>query len=213
MTTRYDHEVDEAPTRDDVHSRRHEYSEATRRALLDSAAELFVRQGFGQTSLDQVAADARVTKGAIYHHFPSKQALFEAVSEEAEEKAGAAIVEAVAKQDSIWDGAVAGLDEFLDQCLDPAYQRICFRDGPSVMGFDRWWEFGERHVLGMMEGILERLRDEGFIDVADVGTLAQLLYGSLSAAALSIARSSNPTATRDEVREVTVRLVSGLRPA
>jgi AcrR family transcriptional regulator len=213
MTTRYDQGVDDVSTREDVHSRRHEYSEATRRALLDSAAELFVRQGFSHTSLDQVAADARVTKGAIYHHFPSKQALFEAVSEEAEEKAGSAIVDAVAKQESIWDGAIAGLDEFLDQCLDPAYQRICFRDGPSVMGFDRWWEFGERHVLGMMEGVLERLRDEGFIEVAEVSVLAQLLYGSLSAAALAIARSSNPKATRDEMRDVTVRLVGGLRPS
>jgi AcrR family transcriptional regulator len=213
MMTKYDHEVDGAPTRDDVHSRRHEYSEATRRALLDSAADLFVRQGFSHTSLDQVAADARVTKGAIYHHFPSKQALFEAVSEEAEEKTVAAIVEVAAAHDSIWDGAVAGLDVFLDRCLDPAYQRICFRDGPSVMGFDRWWEFGERHVLGLMGGILERLREEGFIEVEEVGTLGQLLYGSLSAAALSIARSSNPKATRDEMREVTIRLIRGLRPA
>ena len=137
----------------------------------------------------------------------------EAPVEEAEEKTVAAIVEVATAHDSIWDGAVAGLDVFLDRCLDPAYQRICFRDGPSVMGFDKWWEFGERHVLGLMGGILERLREEGFIDVEEVGTLGQLLYGCLSAAALSIARSSNPKATRDEMREVTVRLVRGLRPA
>jgi AcrR family transcriptional regulator len=198
---------------DEVQSRRHEYSEATRRALLDSATELFVRQGFTHTSLDEVAAEARVTKGAIYHHFPSKQAVFEAVSEEVEEKTGTAILEAAAAQSSVWDGAVAGLDVFLDRCLDPAYQRICFRDGPTVMGFDRWWEFGERHVLGLMGGVLESLRAEGLIDVMEIGTLTQLLYGSLSAAALSIARSSDPKATRDEMREVTIRLILGLRPA
>jgi AcrR family transcriptional regulator len=197
----------------EVQSRRHEYSEATRRALLDSATELFVEQGFTQTSLDEVAAKARVTKGAIYHHFPSKQALFEAVSEEVEEKTGAAIIEAAAAQSSSWDGAVAGLEVILDRCLDPAYQRICFRDGPTVMGFERWWEFGERHVLGLMGGVLEQLRDDGFIEVEEIGTLTQLLYGSLSAAALSIARSSDPKATRDEVREVTIRLIVGLRPS
>ena len=196
----------------EVQSRRHEYSEATRRALLDSATRLFVERGFAQTSLDEVAANARVTKGAIYHHFPSKQALFEAVSEEVEEKTGAAIIEAAAAQSSTWDGAVAGLDVFLDRCLDPAYQRVCFRDGPTVMGFDRWWEFGERHVLGLMGGILGLLREEGVIDVDEIGALSQLLYGSLSAAALSIARSSDPKATRDEMRDVTVRLIVGLGP-
>lgn len=198
---------------DDVQSRRHEYSEATRRALLDSATELFVVQGFTQTSLDEVATKARVTKGAIYHHFPSKQALFEAVSEEVEEKTGAAIIGAAAAQGSTWDGAVAGLDVFLDRCLDPAYQRICFRDGPTVMGFERWWEFGERHVLGLMGGMLGLLRDEGVIELDEIGTLAELLYGSVSAAALSIARSSDPKATRDEMREVIIRLLVGLRPS
>jgi AcrR family transcriptional regulator len=198
---------------DDVQSRRHEYSEATRRALLDSATELFVVQGFTQTSLDEVATKARVTKGAIYHHFPSKQALFEAVSEEVEEKTGAAIIEAAGAQGSTWDGAVAGLDVFLDRCLDPAYQRICFRDGPTVMGFERWWEFGERHVLGLMGGMLGLLRDEGVIELDEIGTLAELLYGSVSAAALSIARSSDPKATRDEMREVIIRLLVGLRPS
>jgi AcrR family transcriptional regulator len=180
--------------------------------LLDSATELFVQRGFATTSLDEVAAKARVTKGAIYHHFPSKQSLFETVSEEVEETTGAAIVEAAAAHDSLWDGAVAGLEVFLDRCLDPAYQRICFVDGPAVMGFDRWWEFGERHVLGLMGGILERMREEGLIEVEEIGTLTQLLYGSLSAAALAIARSPDPKATRDEVRDVTVRLIAGLRP-
>lgn len=198
---------------DEVQSRRHEYSEATRRALLDSATDLFVERGFSTTSLDEVAAKARVTKGAIYHHFPSKQSLFEAVSEEVEEITGAAITEAAAAHDSVWDGAVAGLEVFLDRCLDPAYQRICFQDGPTVMGFERWWEFGERHVLGLMGGILELMRAEGLIDLDEIGTLTQLLYGSLTAAALSIARSSDPKATRDEVRDVTVRLIEGLRPA
>jgi AcrR family transcriptional regulator len=168
--------------------------------VLDSATELFVVQGFTQTSLDEVAARARVTKGAIYHHFPSKQALFEAVSEEVEEKTGAAIIEAAMAQGSTWDGAVVGLDVFLDRCLDPAYQRICLRDGPTVMGFERWWEFGERHVLGLMGGMLGLLRDEGVIEVEEIDALAELLYGSLLAAALSIARSSDPKTTRDEVR-------------
>jgi hypothetical protein len=81
------------------------------------------------------------------------------------------------------------------------------------MGFERWWEFGERHVLGLMGGILGLLREEGVIELDEIGTLAELLYGSLSAAALSIARSSDPKTTRNEMRDVVIRLLVGLRPA
>src|SRR5579884_1887365 len=128
-------------------SRRDEYSEATRRALLDSAARLFAEKGFAATSLDEVAADARVTKGAVYHHFANKKALFEAVADQAEEDACAAIIAAAAGAPDAWAGAVAGLDCFLERCLDPVYQRLCFQEGPAVMGFDSWWAHGEKHEI------------------------------------------------------------------
>jgi AcrR family transcriptional regulator len=199
--------------RDEVRSRRQEYSEATQRALLDSATRLFAKHGFDRTSLDEVAARARVTKGAVYHHFSSKQSLFEAVADEMEQQTLTAILDAAGAHQDAWDGVVAGLETFLDRCLDPAYQRICFRDGPAVMGFEQWWQFGEEHVLGLMRGMLSRLRDDGLIELDEIDMLTELLYGVLSAGALSIARSPDPKATRREVRDVTTRLIIGLRPA
>jgi AcrR family transcriptional regulator len=64
-----------------LRSGRLDYSESTRQALVDSAVELFTRNGYAGTSLDAIAGRARVTKGALYHHFSGKQALFEAVME------------------------------------------------------------------------------------------------------------------------------------
>lgn len=193
-------------------SRRDEYSEATRRALLDSAAALFAANGFATTSLDQVAADARVTKGAVYHHFLNKQALFTAVADEVEEEACAAILRAAAGQDSPWDGVLAGLDTFLDRCLDPVYLRLCFQEGPAVMGFLAWWEHGERHEIGLIRAMLSTLKGDGLIEIDDLDTLTQLLFGSMTSAALLLARSDEPQEMRDRVRDAVTRMLWGLRP-
>jgi AcrR family transcriptional regulator len=191
--------------------RRDEYSEASRRALLDSARARFAKDGFAATSLDAVAADARMTKGAIYHHFVNKQALFEAVLDEIEQETVGDIIAASAGTSSSWDGALAGLDCFLDRCLDPAYQRLCFQEGPVALGYVRWYEGGEKHELGLIRAMLQGLKHDGVIDVADPEMLTQVLFGSMCAAALAIARAEQPRPVRDRLRAAIVRLLEGLR--
>src|SRR3954452_19911047 len=87
-------------------SRREEYSETTRQALLDSATRLFAEQGYARTSLDEIAAGARVTKGALYGHFASKQALFRVVLEQLEAAVAEDVLRAVQAAASPWEGAV-----------------------------------------------------------------------------------------------------------
>jgi AcrR family transcriptional regulator len=195
-----------------MRSRRDEYSDATRRAVLASATSLFATKGYAATSLDEVGADARVTKGAVYHHFASKGDLFLAVSDELEEQTSAQIVAASSGKDSAWDATVAGLDAFLDRCLDPTYSRLCFQEGPAVMGFAAWWEHGERHVLGLMRAMAGALHAEGLIDVDDLDALTQLLFGCITAAALTLSRSPDPESERVRLRAVVLRIVEGLRP-
>ncbi len=108
---------------------------------------------------------------------------------------------------------LAGLDAFLARCLDPEYQRICFLEGPLALGFMSWWEMGEVNEIGLIKGMLESLYAEGLIEIDDTDTLTRLLFGSLIAAALDIARSPEPAATRDRVRDVVTRMISGLRPS
>src|SRR4051794_27040658 len=97
----------------ELKSRREEYSAATRKALLDSATALFAARGYARTSLDDIAAGARVTKGALYGHFESKQALFRAVLHELEATTTREVRRAVDAAATPWDGARAGLDAFL----------------------------------------------------------------------------------------------------
>src|SRR5689334_24383929 len=105
-------------------SRRQEYSASTKRALVEVAAELFTKQGYAATSLDQIVAGARVTKGALYHHFSGKQAVYEAVFEKVETDASARIRKALRGSRDPWEKALIGLRAFLDIVQNPTYQRV-----------------------------------------------------------------------------------------
>ena len=82
-------------------SRRELYSEATRAALLGEATRLFATRGYAGTSLEDVAAASRVTRGAVYHHFDGKQALFEAVLDAQEARAIAEITAAATSSSEV----------------------------------------------------------------------------------------------------------------
>ena len=125
-------------------SRRAQYSASTRRALVDVAERLFTEHGYAATSLDAIVAGAEVTKGALYHHYSGKQALFEAVFEKVESAGAAQIQKALAGHDDPWEKAIAGLRAFLDVVRQPAYSRIVVQDGPSVLDHERFGEQDER---------------------------------------------------------------------
>jgi len=115
---------------------RSQHVEATRHAVLAAARSLFGQKGYAQTSVDEIAAAARVTKGAVYHHFASKVALFRAVYAEVEAEAQARTAEAVDPNGSPIDQIVAGVNAYLDVALDAEIQRITLVDGPAVLGLE-----------------------------------------------------------------------------
>lgn len=195
---------------DSVRTRRDEYSDATRLALVESATGLFASKGFSATSLDEVATNARLTKGAIYHHFASKVDLFEAVCDHLVVDSVEQMSQVSAAAPNAWDGALAALDIFLETELDPVMQRVCFIEGPAAMGFERWWAFGERYYVEPIRTILNRMTAEGELDVPDRDTLAQMLFGTITAGVLHLVRSEDPRAEVAKVRDVVVRIMVGL---
>jgi AcrR family transcriptional regulator len=191
-------------------TRRDEYSDATRLALVESAMGLFADKGFTATSLDEVAANARLTKGAIYHHFASKVDLFGAVCDYVVVESVAQMTQAAASAPSAWEGALAALDIFLESELDPVMQRVCFIEGPAALGFERWWAFGERYYVEAIRSIVDRMSAEGTLDVPDSDTLSQMLFGAITAGVLHLVRSDDPRAEIEKVRDVVIRIMAGL---
>src|SRR3978361_1059325 len=117
-------------------SRRQQYSASTKRGLVEVAEELFTEHGYANTSLDAIVAGARVTKGALYHHFSGKQALFEAVFERVEGDSSRTIQKALKGKRDPWEKARAGLRAFMAVVQEPTYRRIVIQEGPSVLGYE-----------------------------------------------------------------------------
>ncbi len=193
-----------------VRSRREEYAEATYEALLDSASACFFESGFAATSLDQVAQRARVTKGAIYHHFASKRDLFTAVLERQQELSVGIVMEAGANATDAWSGMVAAFDAFLELMSDPVYQRLCWVEGPAALGFEDWWKCGERYEIDVIRSQLDRAARAGALMVEDLDMLAGVLFGAVTAGVLAMARSEHPLIERERFRSVMLDMVAGM---
>jgi AcrR family transcriptional regulator len=197
-------------TGETVRSRREEYAEATYEALLDSASACFFESGFAATSLDHVAHQARVTKGAIYHHFSSKRELFLAVLERQQEQSVGSITQAGENAADAWSGIVAAIDAFLSTMSDPIYQRLCWVEGPSALGFEDWWACGERYEIEVIRRLLDRAAQAGVLIVEDLDMLAHVLFGAVTAGVLAMVRSAEPIVERERFRTVMLVLMAGL---
>jgi AcrR family transcriptional regulator len=181
----------------------------TRAALVAAGRELFGTSGFAATSVDDIARAARVTTGALYHHFPTKAAVFEAVFEQVHADLLAASMAAAAGAADTIELLAAGFGAFLDKVLEPEVQRIIITDAPAVLGLARFTELDERYAYAATVAALEAANAAGALRVDDPPTLARLLLGALTRAGLLIASSPEPAATRDAVAATLRALISG----
>ncbi|WP_051574465.1 TetR/AcrR family transcriptional regulator [Mycobacterium sp. URHB0044] len=181
----------------------------TRAALLAAGRRLFGENGFRATSVDDLARAARVTTGALYHHFPTKTALFEAVFIQAHtELLTAATVAAQGATDDL-DELGRGFDAFLDGVLQRDVQRILVLDGPAVLGLARFTELDEQYShAAIMHALVSAVRT-GAIRVDDPETTTRLLLGALTRGAMLIANSPDPVGTRDAVARSMRSLLNG----
>lgn len=194
-------------------SRRAEYSASTKRALVDEALKLFTTQGYGSTSLEAIVTGARVTKGALYHHFSGKQALYEAVFEKIEANASTKVRKALRGSRDPWEKALIGLRAFLDIVQDPGYQRVVIQEGPAVLGYERFREQEERSSYGLVQELVKAVLEESTYDLSPdmLETFSRIFFGAISAAGESVSTASNPKAAVAQVEIAISFILAGLR--
>lgn len=184
----------------------------TRDSLVGAGRELFGQKGFRDTSVEDLARAARVTTGALYHHFPTKTALFEAVFEHAHGELMAASMRAAQGAADEIDELARGFDAFLDAVLQPEVQRILILDGPAVLGLARYTELDERYAFAVIVAALRAATEAGTLRVDDPETVTRLLLGALTRGAMLIANSPDPVATRHAVALSIRALLNGFLP-
>jgi AcrR family transcriptional regulator len=171
--------------------------EATRSQLIVIATRLFADRGYEDTSIEAVLREAGVSRGSLYHHFASKEALFEAVAEDVETSVGAQTLAAASGSDGPVAALRAGFLAWIRLAGDPVVRRILLIDGPSVLGWERWRAMEEQHALGLIRAVVQVIADEGKLRPELVGTLAHVLLASVNEVALLVARSEDKEAAME----------------
>ena len=189
------------PDAEPTPSLRAEQVAQTRAALVAAGRLLFGRAGFADTSVEDLAREARVTTGALYHHFPTKSALFEAVFEETHLELMLISAQAAEGAPDELESLARGFDSFLGAVLQADMQQIIVIDGPAVLGLARFTELDERYALGVIVAALEAAVASGRLVIDDPETVTRLLFGALTRGAMLIANSPTPEATRTAVAQ------------
>jgi AcrR family transcriptional regulator len=193
-----------------VKSRKEEYAEATRAALVEVARALFAERGFAPVSIEEIVQGARVTRGALYHHFDDKQALFRAALETVEGEIAERMRAGAARESDRWAQVAAACQAYLDANLERDIQRILV-DAPSVLGWHTWCAIDRQYGLGVLQGLFEAASEAGLIDPQPIEPVALLVLGALNTGGRVIAEAKQPAQARQQVGATVDRLLSGLR--
>jgi AcrR family transcriptional regulator len=162
-----------------------ERREKTRSAILKAAKFAFGERGFAATRMDDVASGASVAKGALYHHFPTKKAVFEAVFEQVSLDLVSEL-ERIARAEKDALAAMAARTEgYFAICARGATGQIILRDGPAVLGWERWREIDAQYFGGKFPHAIAHAMDGGLIARQPVEPLARLLLGAVTEAAVA----------------------------
>ncbi len=177
-------------------------SSSTRADLVAAARELFAARGYQAVPADEIVRAAGVTRGALYHHYADKQALFRAVVEELEREITDEVDDAFRQAPDPVTGMTVALGVFLDACQRAEVRRISLTDAPAVLGWTTWRAIEAEHGLGLLVRILTEAVAEGVITPQPVRALSQLVLAAVMEAAHMIADAEDPAAARAEAQQV-----------
>ena len=187
-----------------------ERSETTINELLAAAEQRFAAAGYAATSVEDIVRAAGVTRGALYHHFPSKAAVFEAVFEQQQQRLVASQVEQLVHEPDVWVQIRGGCKIYLSETLAPAVRRISILDAPTALGWERMREIESKYLLALLDQSLARAEELGLVVPGDRQLRIHMLFGAMTEAAVFVARARRPKqALQDAIAEVN-RLLDGI---
>lgn len=187
----------------------------TQKTLRREARKIFAKKGYSGANTNELVQRARVTKGALYHHFANKRELYHSVVEDMERELverieGAATAAAGGRRDP-WERLRVMCRAYLDACRDPALARMLVLEAPVVLGWKTWCDLEQKYEVAAFARCLEEAnRDAGALP-EPAETLAQVILGALTTGARVIATAADPSAARNDVQKTIDRLIAGLR--
>ncbi len=188
-------------------------SEATAAAVVRSARDLYAGRGFADVSVEEVAAAAGVTRGAVYHHFASSRGLFAAVHAEVQRAVAEAVDAATRGIEDPGESLEVGARTFLEASVADDARQVVLVDGPAVLGWSQWRAGDAEHSGRLLEDVLAELDDAGRLTLPSVAAAAALLSGAMNEAALWVSGSADRERAAGEAWEtLQVLLRAVVRP-
>lgn len=182
--------------------------EETRAKLIAAARRSFADKGYAASSMDELTADAGLTRGALYHNFGDKKGLLAAVVAQIDAEMATRAREIASGSADRWDALIAEGAAYIEMALTPEVQRIVLRDGPAVLGDPSHWP-SQSACLEETRKALMQLAGEGLLKPVDIEAAARLLNGAALNAALWVAASPEPEAVLPKAVEAFKCLADG----
>lgn len=190
--------------------RQRDRSNATQASLIAGARAAFAENGYGATSTPALAKATGISRGALYHHYEDKKALFRAVVEAIQIDVFNAIEERSVTANDPIDGLKLGSRAFLEAASKPDFVRIVMMEGPAVLGFEEWRDIErDTGVQSLIDGIAHAV-NEGVIDAPSVDIMASLLSGALNEGILVLFEQGGGPEILNQVYDNVCRLIDGL---
>ncbi|MEM1050000.1 MAG: TetR/AcrR family transcriptional regulator [Pseudomonadota bacterium] len=183
--------------------------EETRAKLIGAARQAFAEKGYAAASMDDLTADAGLTRGALYHNFGDKKGLLRAVIDQIDAEMLARLRLVQERAESPWQAVFDEFAAYIEMALEPEIQRIMLLDGPAVLGDPSQWP-NQTACLRRTTGIIQDLIDAGIVKPVDAEASALILNGAALNASLWIAASDDPPAVYQKAVEAFRCLASGL---
>lgn len=180
----------------------------TRKKLIQVARRAFGEYGYAETSMDKLTAEAGLTRGALYHHFGDKNGLFAAVVDQIDSEMASSAQQHLEQPDDLWEGLMLEGRTYIQNALNPEFQRIVLRDGPAVLGDPAHWP-SQNKCLQSTRECVEQLLAEGRLKPVDALATAVLLNGAAMNAALWVASSDDPAQVLPQALQAFEALASG----
>ena len=194
----------------DVPGKRAAQGRATRGQLIEVATRLFAEHGYEGTSVEAVLSAAGVSRGALYHHFAGKEALFEAVVSAVSEQVTVELTEAIRGCTDPVDAMRTAAVAWISLAADPVIQRVVLVDAPSVLGWDRWRAMDDGRTLGALRMLLQAVSDSGRLPAELVAPFSHMILAALDEIVLVVARAPDSTAAVAEGRMAVEALLDRL---
>jgi AcrR family transcriptional regulator len=188
---------------------RNETMQENRAKLIAAARKAFAEKGYAAASMDELTADAGLTRGALYHNFGDKRGLLAAVVDQIDTEMAARAQQIGSRAGDDWQGLLAEGAAYIEMALNPEVQRIVLLDGPAVLGDPSQWP-SQNNCLQVTKSTVERLTAQGILKPLDAEAAARLLSVAAHNAALWIAASDDPQSGLPKAVEAFHALAAGL---